>query len=62
MCDVMVTFRCLFLYIDRFRESLYNQKHAFYFRKVTQWMTCLCVSFEAVSERYIYNVVQEWTD
>lgn len=44
MFEVMIAFRNLVLSVENFRKSLYNQKHAFYFRKVKQWMTCLSVS------------------
>lgn len=44
MCDVMSALRIHFISIDAFRKSLYIQKHAFYFRKVNQWLSCLCVS------------------
>lgn len=30
--------------VENLEKSLYHQKHAFYFRKVKQWSTCLSVS------------------
>lgn len=42
--ETVVSFGRLFLAVREFQGSLYYQKHAFYFRKVKQWMTCLSVS------------------
>lgn len=32
--------------VIRFQNSLYHQKHAFYFRKVKQWVDCIWVSIK----------------
>lgn len=37
------SFRSLYLAVESFRAALYNQKHAFYFRKVKTWETYIRV-------------------
>lgn len=44
MKEAVISFGRLFLTVREFQRSLYHQRHAFYFRKVKQWMTCLSVS------------------
>lgn len=39
-----VAFGRLLSTVRRFHESLYHQKHAFYFREVKKWEDCLEVS------------------
>lgn len=43
MGEAVNSFRSLYLTVDSFRTALYNQKHAFYFRKVKTWETCIRV-------------------
>lgn len=47
MCNTVIAFRKLYLVVRDFQDSLYHHKHAFYFRKVKQWVACLLVSVEA---------------
>lgn len=42
--DAIASFKKFKFSVDRFIKTLYHQKHAFYFRKVKQWSTCLWVS------------------
>lgn len=45
MGEAVNSFRSLYLAVDSFRTALYNQKHAFYFRKVKSWETCIRVRY-----------------
>lgn len=41
---VIISFAKLLFGVKEFQESLYRQKHAFYFRKVRKWVACVRVS------------------
>lgn len=47
LTEIGDAFKELLLAAARFQESLYNQKHAFYFRKVKQWVNCLKVRLKS---------------
>lgn len=44
MCDMVISLKQLHSFIERFRTSMYRQKHAFYFRMLKQWSERLSVS------------------
>lgn len=44
MCDVVTSLKQLYSSIKRIRINLYRQKHAFYFRMLSQWSEGLSVS------------------
>lgn len=43
MGETVNSFQSLYLSVKAFRVGLYHQKHAFYFRKVQNWETCILV-------------------
>lgn len=45
MCDAV---KILLIAVIRFQSSLYQQKHAFYFRKVKDWVACAWVSTKSI--------------
>lgn len=61
MCKMVTSLKQLQLSVERFRSSLYRQKHAFYFRMVKQWTVCLSVSVGAALYSYLKTTfVKEW--
>lgn len=62
MCDMDISLKQLHSSIERFRTSMYRQKHAFYFRMLKQWSECLSVSDGTIFQFFSLNALplQVW--